>query len=228
MAAQRKTRYEGIDLPRLTPKPNITELPEGQFLDDQGYAGLALSNQSMSDLNIDFLGIERSQFKQLSLSRTNFRRAQLDDVSFESCDLAQAEWEQLNMRRVEFTGSRLIGWVSYNSTFQHVIFRGCNLTGAQFTRLKSKNMRFEQCILRDVDFQQADLSGVVFERCDLSFAKMSEATLAGTDFRSSIIEGVRVGIKELQGAIVDTEQAVSIARMLGLVVETAGAPRTQP
>jgi hypothetical protein len=30
---------------------------------------------------------------------------------------------------------------------------------------------------------------------------------------------VRLGIKELQGAIVDMEQAISIARMLGIVVK---------
>ena len=48
---------------------------------------------------------------------------------------------------------------------------------------------------------------------------MSDAKLAGADFRGSKIESVRLGLKELQGAIVDIEQAVGVARMLGIVVK---------
>ena len=47
---------------------------------------------------------------------------------------------------------------------------------------------------------------------------MADAKLAGADLRSSNIEGARAGIKELQGAIVNMEQAISIARMLGVDV----------
>ena len=41
----------------------------------------------------------------------------------------------------------------------------------------------------------------------------------GADIRGSKIEGVRLGVKELQGAIVDIEQAIAIARLLGVVVK---------
>ena len=49
--------------------------------------------------------------------------------------------------------------------------------------------------------------------------KLSDAKLAGADLRGSKIEGVRLGLKELQGAIVDMEQAIAIARLLGVVVQ---------
>ena len=55
-------------------------------------------------------------------------------------------------------------------------------------------------------------------KCDLRGAKMADAKLAAADLRSSNIDGARIGIKELQGAIVNIEQAVSIARALGVDV----------
>ena len=56
------------------------------------------------------------------------------------------------------------------------------------------------------------------DKCDLRGANVADAKLAGADLRSSNIDGARIGIKELQGAIVNIEQAVSIARALGVDV----------
>ena len=83
-------------------------------------------------------------------------------------------------------------------------------------------VRFEKCDLRNADFQGADLSGVLFVKCNLSDAQFSATTLKGTDLRGSTIENLRVGIKELPGAIVDPFQAAYIAGVLGLVVKLEG------
>jgi len=47
---------------------------------------------------------------------------------------------------------------------------------------------------------------------------MADAKLVGADLRSSQLDRARIGIKELQGAIVSMDQAVSIARVLGVDV----------
>jgi uncharacterized protein YjbI with pentapeptide repeats len=59
----------------------------------------------------------------------------------------------------------------------------------------------------------------VFHKCDLSHAQLSGATLKGADFRSSIIEEIKVGVQELPGAIVDYMQAAYIAGLLGVVIK---------
>ena len=66
----------------------------------------------------------------------------------------------------------------------------------------------------------ADLSGVLFSRCNLTRCDMTGARLSGADFRGSSIEGLKVGLDELQGAIVDPSQALSFASLLGLVVKS--------
>jgi hypothetical protein len=41
----------------------------------------------------------------------------------------------------------------------------------------------------------------------------------GADFRGSVINGLRVGAKELKGAIIDPAQAEQIVSLLGITVK---------
>jgi len=88
-----------------------------------------------------------------------------------------------------------------------------NFRGATF-----KKCRFVDCNLQGADFQHADLRGTVFEGCNLREAQMSFAKLDGVDFRGSAIEGLRVGIESLRGAIVGLSQAAYLAGLMGLKV----------
>jgi hypothetical protein len=53
----------------------------------------------------------------------------------------------------------------------------------------------------------------------LSRAELSQTTLRGTDFRTSVIEGMRVGPAEVVGAVVDHFQAAYMASLLGLIIK---------
>jgi uncharacterized protein YjbI with pentapeptide repeats len=62
------------------------------------------------------------------------------------------------------------------------------------------------------------LSGSVFRSCNLTRADLRGAKLQNTDFRTSEVEGMLVGMTDLQGAIVDPAQAMVFARVLGLQI----------
>ena len=139
-------------------------------------------------------------------------------MRFEACDLADSSWEHLSASRVELLGCRLIGLQATNGRIEDMLIKGCNAVHAQFWSTVFKRVRFESCNLSETNFQSADLAGAIFDKCDLRGAKMADAKLVGADLRSSQLDGARLGIKELQGAIVSIEQAVSIARTLGVDV----------
>ena len=219
MPDKRTSHSSGVEPPRLPSKPDTGGLPLEQ-LDDQGaYTGLLLSSCDLSEQVAEDVTFEASLFKHVGLGRTRLPSLQLHDVRLDACDLAEAEWEKPLLSRVEMLGCRMVGWRAGQGSLRNVLIKGCSAIGAQFWSTSFKNVRFDSCILRDADFQRADLSGVIFDKCDLSNAKLSDAKLVGADLRGSKIEGVRLGIKELQGAIVDVEQAIAIARMLGVVVK---------
>jgi uncharacterized protein YjbI with pentapeptide repeats len=219
MPDKRTSHSTGIEPPRLPSKPEAGGPPLEQ-LDDLGtYSGLLLSSCDLSEQAAEDVTFEATLLKHVGLGRTRLPSLQLHDVRLDACDLAEAEWEKLLLSRVEVLGCRMVGWRASEGSLRNVLIKGCSAIGAQFWSTSFKNVRFENCILRDADFQRADLSGVVFDKCDLSNAKLSDAKLAGADLRGSKIEGVRLGLKELQGAIVDMEQAIAIARLLGVVVK---------
>ncbi|HEY3230578.1 MAG TPA: pentapeptide repeat-containing protein [Roseiflexaceae bacterium] len=219
MRSHRQQHNAGTEAPQLPSRLDSSGLTAGQ-IDEQGsYTGLLLSSCDLSEQAAEDVTFEATLFKHVALSRTRLASLRLHDVRLDACDLAEAAWEKTLFNRVEVLGCRMVGWRASDGSLRNVLIKGCNGIGAQFWSTVFKGVRFENCILRDADFQRADLSGVVFDKCDLSNAKMSDAKLAGADFRGSKIEGVRLGLKELQGAIVDVEQAIGIARLLGVVVK---------
>ena len=217
MPDKRTSHSSGIEPPRLPSKPDAGGSSLEQLDDLDSYTGLLLSGCDLSEQTAEDVTFEATLFKHVALGRTRLPALQLHDVRLDACDLAEADWEKPLLNRVEVLGCRMVGWRASEGSLRNVLIKGCSAIGAQFWGTSFKQVRFENCILRDADFQRADLSGVVFDKCDLSNAKLSDAKLAGADLRGSKIEGVRLGLKELQGAIVDMEQAIAIARMLGVV-----------
>lgn len=140
------------------------------------------------------------------------------DVLLDHVTLATSQWERPLLQRVHFGECRLTGMTVIEGKLEHTVFAGCTAQLAAFRFTTFKVARFERCILTEADFQGTDLSGVVFYQCDLTGAQLSGARLVGTDFRGSTIDGLRVGPNELPGAIVDTGQAILLAKVLGVEV----------
>ncbi|HJZ49999.1 MAG TPA: pentapeptide repeat-containing protein [Roseiflexaceae bacterium] len=151
-------------------------------------------------------------------ARTVITPPQLLDVRLDGCDLAGAEWEKAHLRRVEFSGSRLVGLRLSDSSLEDVAIVKCNAELARFWSSSFKGVRFDHCVLREASFEGSDLSRVVFRGCDLGKADLRNTRLKGADLRGSTITGVQVGIKDLQGAIVTSSQAIQLAGLLGVMV----------
>jgi uncharacterized protein YjbI with pentapeptide repeats len=209
-------KQTNIAAPRLPKRAHIAEL---DALGEQAtYTDLLIAEHELGDQVAEFVTFEKTLFKQMAMQRADLRGLRLADVRFEACDLADSSWEQLSVSRVELLGCRLIGLQATDGRVEDLLIKGCNAVHAQFWSTVFKRVRFESCNLSETNFQSADLTGVVFDKCDLRGAKMADAKLVGADLRSSQLEGARLGIKELQGAIVSIEQAVGIARTLGVDV----------
>ena len=202
--------------PRLPKRANVIELDA--LGEQMTYTELLIAEYELGDQAAEFVTFEKTFFKQMVMQRANLRGLRLADVRFEACDLADSSWENLSASRVELLGCRLIGLQATGGRIEDMLIKGCNAVHAQFWSTVFKRVRFESCNLSETNFQSADLTGVIFEKCDLRGAKMADAKLVGADLRSSQLDGARLGIKELQGAIVSIDQAVSIARVLGVDV----------
>ena len=180
---------------------------------------LAFTNTDWSSQEADDVYFEAVHFKRAILNGARLPALQVVDSRFEGCDLTGTECEKAHLNRVEFIGSRIAGAKLLNASIANVLFKDCSGEFAMFWESAFQAVRFENCSLSEASFLGADLSGVVFDRCDLRNANLQGTTLVGTDFRSSKIEGLRVGSKELQGAIISPDQAVHVVSLLGITVK---------
>jgi len=207
----------------ITPPQLPAQLAEATQLDtlvDQaGYAKQALLDCDFSSQHADDVLFEQVSCTRVSFNQSQLALAQLLDARLDSCDLAGAEWTKAHLRRVELSACRLVGFRLSDSSLDEVLIAKCNAELARFWSSSFKAARFDHCVLREASFDGSDLSGVVFRDCDLSNADLRNAKLKGADLRGSTITGVRVGIKDLQGAIVTASQAIQLAGLLGVIVQ---------
>lgn len=206
---------------------DLTEggLEGGRLEDYERYSHIALAKADFSGQAANFVSIESSRLSGVSLCDTELEGFKLTDVALENCDLANGDWYKAAMKRVELVGCRIVGLKASEGQFGDVLFRECKGRMGLFRFAGFKAVRFENCDLSEADFGGADLSGVVFSHCDLTNCDMNKARLVGADFRGSNVNGMKVGIEELRGAIVGPEQAVSFLRLLGLVIEHSDEDR---
>jgi uncharacterized protein YjbI with pentapeptide repeats len=216
---QRKRAKRTTIAPPQLP-PQLAEISQLDTLADQsGYTQQALSDCDFSQQSADDLLFEFVSCKHVSFNHTSLTLAQLFDVRLDGCDLAGAEWGKAHLRRVDLSACRLVGLRLSDSSIDDVQLSKCNAELARFWACSFKAARFDHCVLREASFDGSDLSGVIFRDCDLSQADLRNTKLKGADLRGSTLSGVQVGIRELQGVIVTSIQAIQLAGLLGMTIQ---------
>jgi uncharacterized protein YjbI with pentapeptide repeats len=215
---KRNMSKKGIRTPNF-PKHELEKgLPEANIQARGYYAQLVLSQGDLSEQTAERVSFDQVLWQNVQLSKTHFAHVQLLDCRLNGCDLANADWREASLSRVELIDCHLTGIQWSEGHFQDVLFKGCHGSFIQFALATCKNVRFEDCDLSDANFLDVDLSGVTFVRCNLQHADLMGTKLVGVDLRGSQIDGARVGLQEMKGALIDHSQALAFVRSMGIEV----------
>jgi uncharacterized protein YjbI with pentapeptide repeats len=209
-----------IQSPRLPKRYSNSSIISLQ--DDGEYSSLELSGGSLANHKVMRPLFETVVFRKVILGPSEFIKPRFVDCRFESSDLSGIDWEKARFRRVEFLGCRIIGAQLIESEWEDISFLECNLERAVFVSAAFRAARFIHCALRETSLEHADFSKVTMDDCDLTRADLRASNLSGTDLRGSKIDGAQVGIQEFKGAIVDSLQAIQIAKLSGVIIKEKG------
>ncbi len=211
-----------IHPPRL-PKPIPTTEPD--ILTDHAHIFQStLTGLDYNNLHANGLIFEQVRARKVQLLRSKLPGFRAVDSILDTCEASGSEWEKAFFRRVTIQGCRLMGVQMLEGIFEDVEFINCQAEGLAVVSAKFKNCRFSKCVLRKASFDGADASHVVFNDCDLTEADFHLAKLKGTDLRTSQIGGLRVGVEEMQGAIIAPHQALQVVGLLGVKVQDIEQP----
>lgn len=167
------------------------------------------------------ISVPNVQLSRCLLDRTRLENApaiRVTNSSLETIDAANANLESSTWLRSAIAGSRFTGAKLNNAYLKDVTLEGCTMRLAQIQHIRGERLRFEHCDLRGAFFNGSEIPGVVFEACDLSGADFSGASIEGADLRRSRIEDIRVAPEQLRSVIVSSDQAIYLARLIGLDV----------
>ncbi len=164
------------------------------------------------------LDVNQVCFRNVSFAGLVFERASFENVRFEQCDLTGCQFQDSRFHRVVFEDCRLTGIHFESNTVDHVTIKNCQANYAQLIRTALRHVALEQTTMRESHFFEMKPTDFRLHEVDLSESQWVETALKGLDLRQADLSGITIDPRFLPGAIVTESQAITFARLLGLVI----------
>jgi hypothetical protein len=181
------------------------------------------------DETVQHLTINGVEVSGCMFINCRFQDCLFEGVSFLNCYFKNCDFSFMNMHQSSFTcceivESKLTGLNLSFGVLNNVLIR---TSGCRYVNLSDTKMtvaKFVSCDMTSANVDKARLKDSEFVQCN-----MSEMNICGTSFDGMNLRGNRLDKLifmggELQGATVDSAQAIALIRMIGIKVEDNGSP----
>lgn len=202
--------------------PLLPQLTEADFIsleDEVIIEGLKLKEQDLSYQDSRNLVFRECQFEKITMNRNHLERFECSNVIFDHCDLSNTEWIGASFHQVHFRQCKLTGTNFAESYLRDCFFEECLADYTSFSATNQKVVTFQQTSLNNTEFVEVTWNNLLFNGCSLTGSSWFHTKLADLDLRQSTFEKIAFSQELLKGLHVTTEQAVTIAAGLGLVIE---------
>jgi uncharacterized protein YjbI with pentapeptide repeats len=140
-------------------------------------------------------------------------RPQLADLRFDECDLSAIAASGFGMRRVAMRGTRLRGVALSKGQYDDGLLEDCVTEELSMRFSGLRNVVFRNCDLTGADFYQATFDHVTFEGCRLRTARFHAATVKCLRITGCDLSGL-TGATDLKGAVIDLDDLATLAPSL--------------
>ena len=205
---------------RVIHEPSFTcALVQGNLKDIQNRVyNTVYSSGSVSE-DFSATSFYECMFKGVSF-KGNMHGCLFQDVVFEHCDISNCDFSECVFRRVRFETCRMMGTDCSSSNFTDTVFHNCQCAYINLNSTKWKDARLERTLFCEGSFSMCTFMHTEPVHCDFSGCEFAHTPLKDIDFSNSEIDGFAVTPEDLKGAIVNADQAIACAKILGLKVLT--------
>ncbi len=177
-----------------------------------------------SDEKVENLHITDVQMRQCVFSNCSFIDCVFEGVSFIDCIFKDCNISLLNMSNgaincSEFDNCSALGLALPSGVMSNVGFQNTKLRFANFFSSRISYVEFISCDMKSVSMDNCNIKRTEFSNCDLTEADFCRTSLRNIDLRTNEIEGIKFEGGEFDETVVDAEQAVKIAQLIGLRVQ---------
>lgn len=158
-------------------------------------------------------------FKKVNFNQNNLDHCTMIDCVFEHCDLSNVDASSSCFRRVEFIRCNLVGTDCSRSVMEDVLINKTNVRFGNFSASQLRNCEWKDSKFDEASINDCRIKDLVLADCSFVGAEFLHTPLKHVDFSSCMIDGIMLSGSELKGVIVSEIQAVSLARLLGIVIK---------
>lgn len=170
------------------------------------------------------LDLHLHEFFECTFTRMTFhglmKRMEFADVIFDHCDFSNLDLQECVFRRVEFISCRLTGSDMSGCQFHDTLMNACQAGYLNCNTANLQNVSWQNCIFTEGAFMMMKIKNLEIEACDFSGSEWNDTKMNDLDFSDSIIDGILVNAENLKGIIVNPDQAVAMAKLLGIRVKS--------
>ena len=170
------------------------------------------------DLNSEDVEFEKCVFKECRI-KGSFEKAVFHDVVFEHCDFSNCVFREGSFIRVEINNCKMVGSDFSDSRFYHLSCIDSNFEYANFSNANFEETVFDKCDLTSGSFQECKVKHIYFENSELIETSFFRTYLKDIDLSTCHTSKLVVRIDDLEGAIVNSFQAIEFSKLLGLIIK---------
>ncbi len=158
-------------------------------------------------------------FKKFTSNNIIFNNCYFFDSEFESVDLSNSKFYNCSFVRTNIVSSKLVGVSFDSSLFKKVKMIECNNTYNNFGNATFKDVILKNNKMIKIGFNETVFNKTIFDNCNLDSAEIFKTSLQLVDFSTSSINDILIDNYSLNGLTVNEHQALSLSRLLGIIIK---------
>lgn len=189
----------------------------GNFRDDY-LEKVEISNQIWEDFYKEEFEFDGCSLKKVDLTSSKDTNFSFIDSKLEFCDCSNLSLSFKSVIRCHFLDCKFVGLDLSEELVKDVVFESCDFTLSNFSNIQFQNVIFKNCKFLDTRFFSCRFKEVEFLESMLDHIEVFRSPLTGVDLSTSTLVGGKFCVEDLKGAIVNSEQALVLAKLLGIVI----------
>lgn len=202
---------------RIEPKINEENLVQVNHLDCDNYESSCFENVEVND------ALESITFMECKFHKVTFTNAinkvLFMDCIFDHCDFSNLDMQENVFRRVKFMQCRFTGTDMSSSTLQDTLLQDCEASYFNASGTTCKTTEFIRNRFVESYFNMIKHNNLKIQECNLVSSEWLNTKFEGLDLSDSLIDGILVNAENLKGVIVNSMQAIELAKLLGIIVK---------
>ncbi len=188
---------------------------EGEIFRRQ-FAGIFLSR-----IDGSYVSFQQTVFQNCKFLGCSFDRGSFTDVKFINCDFSNSSMNDIYFKSCAFENCKARGTDFYGSNFRHVSIENCNFRDAGMDAVRMSYVKAYHTDFTEASMSKCNITNVDWKDDCFKNVSFFKTWLRNIDFTECDISGIVISDAkdELREVIVNLEQAIVLAKRLGIVIK---------